>query len=334
MPKKHTIDLASKSELSWLEHGIGAPNISAFNQQPYLAFNLCDLPNTVDPACFSTISQPVIGVGASTEKFADYCDLVVQADQNINTIIANITEHPQTAAILVQTLRATESASNSLALKIESLAYATAQSGSEYRNWLAARPPDTPTPATESGPAVILNNDGGHLQIELNRASRRNAISIEMRDALCEAFELVCMDPSIEKVSIKGRGACFSVGGDLEEFGQTPDPLTGHLVRSMRLPAAQLVKAAKTANVTAHVHSACIGAGIELPAFADTVIAQADAFFQLPEITFGLIPGAGGCVSLVRRIGRLEATKLCLSGKRINADEALKLGLIDQLVDA
>ena len=83
--------------------------------------------------------------------------------------------------------------------------------------------------------------------------------------------------------------------------------------------------------MTAKVHGACIGAGIELAAFCKKIIAEEDAFFQLPEIGFGLLPGAGGTASLPRRIGRYDTALLAITGKTISSDEALKLGLIDEI---
>src|SRR5205085_8567177 len=77
------------------------------------------------------------------------------------------------------------------------------------------------------------------------------------------------------------------------------------------------------------LHGACIGAGIEIPSFAARVEARDDAFFQLPELAMGLIPGAGGTVSLPRRIGRWRTAYLALSGIRLRADEALAWGLVD-----
>jgi len=325
------LELISKSDLSRLGVGVSDARTNGTNQLPYLAFALSDLPTKFDATELTTYPQPVIGIGSKDDPRASYCDLVIRPDQNVTRVLANIYQHPQTAAVLVQTLRATDQVSKRLGLKIESLAYATLQSGSEYQQWLAVHKPTSTTPVTDDGPPVNLGNVDGNLLIELNRASRRNAISVEMRDALCEAFELAHLDPEISHVGIKGNGACFSIGGDLEEFGQTPDPVTGHLVRSMRLPAAHLLNMTKTTHVTAYLHSACIGAGIELPAFANTLVAAPNTFFQLPEISFGLIPGAGGCVSLVHRIGRHATAELCLSGKKINATKALALGLIDRI---
>ena len=79
------------------------------------------------------------------------------------------------------------------------------------------------------------------------------------------------------------------------------------------------------------VHGACVGSGIEFPAFASHLIAREDAWFQLPELQFGLIPGAGGCVSIPRRIGRQRTAWWVLSGARINAQTALDWGLVDGL---
>ena len=77
------------------------------------------------------------------------------------------------------------------------------------------------------------------------------------------------------------------------------------------------------------LHGACIGGGIELPAFAGTIAAEEGCQFRIPEVGFGLIPGAGGCVSIPRRIGRHEANAWALSQRTIDSNEALALGLID-----
>jgi enoyl-CoA hydratase/carnithine racemase len=72
---------------------------------------------------------------------------------------------------------------------------------------------------------------------------------------------------------------------------------------------------------------------LEIAAFAGRLTAMPDAWFQLPELAMGLIPGAGGCVSVPRRIGRQRAALMILSGKRINATTALRWGLIDAIED-
>jgi enoyl-CoA hydratase/carnithine racemase len=170
---------------------------------------------------------------------------------------------------------------------------------------------------------------GTTLAITLARPERRNALSVEMRDALVEALELVAGDPRIETAVIGGEGPDFCAGGDLAEFGTAPDPATAHAVRSARLPARALV--ACRDRVEFRLHGACVGAGAELAAFGRRVIAAPDTWFRLPELGFGLIPGAGGCVSLVRRIGRQRATWLALSGRRIDAATARDWGLVDSI---
>jgi enoyl-CoA hydratase/carnithine racemase len=81
-------------------------------------------------------------------------------------------------------------------------------------------------------------------------------------------------------------------------------------------------------RASVHLHGACIGAGLEIPAAAQRRIATPDAWFQLPELRMGLIPGAGGTVFVPRAIGRHRTAWLVLSGKRITAKQALLLGLI------
>jgi enoyl-CoA hydratase/carnithine racemase len=151
-----------------------------------------------------------------------------------------------------------------------------------------------------------------------------------MRDALCEVLELVTADAAIREVSISGAGRCFSIGGDLAEFGTVPDPATGHAIRAVRMPARLLAMCGDRAEF--RLHGACIGAGVELPAFGCRVVAKARTFFQLPEVTFGLIPAGGGCVSLPRRIGRQRTAYLALSARRIDAATALRWGLIDAVI--
>lgn len=252
---------------------------------------------------------------------ADAADAVV--------LIRAISAAPLAASVLVQLLRLSEGLPLAAALTAESLAYATLQAGPEHRQWLATRRRPNPGSAADEGPPVLLQRDGDVLQIRLNRASRRNAMSAELRDALVEAFALVAADDSLRIARLSGLGTCFSSGGDLDEFGQVPDAATGHAVRSLRLPARALLGCADRLRV--HLHGACIGAGIELPSFASHLDADPGAWFQLPELRYGLIPGAGGCVGIARRIGRQRTAWLALSGRRIGAVQALRWGLVDAL---
>jgi enoyl-CoA hydratase/carnithine racemase len=231
---------------------------------------------------------------------------------------------------LVQLLRHGDARDVEAGLVAESLVYATLQAGPEFAAWRAGRAPRERKAHPE--PAVKVWRELDRLHLRLNRPEKRNAFSAEMRDALCEGLLLAVADTSIERVVLSGEGACFSAGGDLDEFGTLPDPATAHAVRTTRSPARLLALCAD--RVRAELHGACIGAGIELPAFAARVVAREDAFAELPELAMGLVPGAGGTVSLPRRIGRQKTAWLALSGERIDAARGLAWGLFDAVSPA
>jgi enoyl-CoA hydratase/carnithine racemase len=86
-------------------------------------------------------------------------------------------------------------------------------------------------------------------------------------------------------------------------------------------------------KLVVYVHGSCIGAGVELPAFAARVVATGHTTFRLPELQMGLIPGAGGTASIARRIGRQRAAWLALTGDAIDARLALEWGLLDDVVE-
>ena len=214
-------------------------------------------------------------------------------------------------------------------MTVESLAYATLQGGAEFRSWLETRQEAPLLVAGGEGEPIVTRRDGNVLTAMLNRPDNRNALTVELRDTLVELLELVLLDDSIEQLQLSGRGPCFSVGGELREFGLAGDPAAAHWIRSVHNPGRLLARCA--ARVSCHVHSACVGSGIELPAFARHLSADPKSFFQLPELGFGLIPGAGGCVSISRRIGRKRCAWLALSGRKINARQALSWGLVDEI---
>ena len=149
-----------------------------------------------------------------------------------------------------------------------------------------------------------------------------------MRDELSAVLQLAVADSSIRRVILRGHGASFSAGGDLTEFGSVTDAGVAHIARTTRSPALLLSRISD--RVTAEVQGA-IGAGIELPAFCAHISAHKDAYFRLPEAALGLIPGAGGTVSISRRIGRQATAKLALTGQTLTAEQALRLGLINKV---
>lgn len=144
-----------------------------------------------------------------------------------------------------------------------------------------------------------------------------------------DALRVAIVDPSVRRVALDGAGPCFCSGGDLAEPGTAPDLATAHFVRT--LGGAGLLLHQLRDHVEVRVHGPCVGAGVEVPAFAGTVIAAEGTTFTLPEVAMGLIPGAGGTVSIPRRVGRWRALYLALSGRPLDAGTALAWGLIDAI---
>jgi enoyl-CoA hydratase/carnithine racemase len=241
---------------------------------------------------------------------------------------AAVRRNPIAATTLAQVLRAGVTLGVGGALTIESLAYSTLQGGPEHRHWLETRR----MRATDGrlDPAVRLERRGDALWLILDRPERRNAYSARMRDELVAALEVPAFDPSISAVHLAGAGPNFCSGGDLAEFGALPDPATAHSIRTQRSAGWRISQLED--RITVHLHGACVGAGIELAAFAGTVEAAPDATMALPEVGMGLIPGAGGTASLPRRIGPARTAWLALTGVRLDAETAVRWGLVDRLV--
>ena len=258
----------------------------------------------------------------------DAFDLVVSSREELAPILDATRRTPLAAMALVQLLRQGAGLDVQQGLIAESLVYSTLQSGPELARWLSRRPAAAPQPLNPE-PPVLLRRSGARLELTLNRPGKRNAFSARMRDFLVEGLRTAACDPSITEVILRGAGPAFCAGGDLDEFGTLPDPATAHAIRSTRSPASLLARCGE--RVRAELHGACVGAGIELAAFARRVVATEDAFFQLPEVSMGLIPGAGGTVSIPRRIGRQRTAYLALSGMRLDADTARRWGLIDEV---
>jgi hypothetical protein len=295
----------------------------------YLLLDAASTP-VADPSLESIVQRlrslpcPVIALGEVVDgTLLPAVDVVVGNEQEAASLIRNITAQPLAAMTLVQLLRHNEGCTPEQGLLAESLAYASLQ---------GRRPPQqgrTTTGSTDEAP-VLVERQGDELHIALNRPEVRNAYSTGMRDALYDALLLLKTDATLRRAVIRGEGSCFSIGGDLGEFGLAPDPATAHAIRSCRSVAGLLLELG--GRLEFRLHRACIGAGIELPAFAARVIADRNTFVQLPELRLGLLPGAGGTVSILRRIGRHRTAYLALSGRRVNAPMALEWGLVDELV--
>jgi hypothetical protein len=249
-------------------------------------------------------------------------------DAALVQIQATVAHTPVASSIAASVVRTGEGLSFEAALTIESLAYSTLLGGQEFRRWRS----DTPRSANigEDGPPVRIDRTGDVLRIVLTRPRKRNALSAAMRDGLCDALGLLALDPAIERAELSGEGENFCAGGDFEEFGSAGDVAMAHV---LRLTASAALAAHRVRGRLAVLgHGAIVGGGLEIASAAADFRARPGALMWLPEVTMGLIPGAGGTVTVPRRIGRQRALYMMLTAARIDVATALDWGLIDGVV--
>lgn len=287
-----------------------------------LAREAGDLPELRLPPC------PVLGLGPRDHPLAARLDAILEPRFDAAQLMQAAMAQPLATAVITQLLRILPSLSIDDALTVESLAYATLQGSMKHRRWLTER---TVANALRAQGSIRLARDEDVLTVTLDRPHAGNAIDRVMRDELREAFVLAGLDRTIRRIVLRGEGKAFSLGADLSEFGTTTDPAEAHRIRSLTLPAREAARCRE--RFEAQMDGACIGAGLELAAFATRIAATPRSWFQLPELAMGILPGAGGCVSLGRRIGRQRTLLMILSSRRLSAREALDWGLIDALVD-
>ncbi len=244
-----------------------------------------------------------------------------------DTVMANVRANPHAASVLCQTLRLIEKLPVDQGFAVESLAYSALLAGDEFRRWRAANPANAPV-ITPDNPVKIERDTGG-ITIILDDPASHNATNAAMRDALFEALANALDDPTRPSITLKSNAKCFSTGGDLAEFGQSDDLAKAHAIRLARSPARLLTILENRA--TTRFNGAAIGAGLEIGAASKRRISGENAWFQLPELAMGLIPGAGGTVTVSRAIGRHRTAYMVLSGRRITAQTALEWSLIDAI---
>lgn len=264
----------------------------------------------------------IVGIGEAGPDALPYLTTCATPD-DLEAIAATVRAAPLAALTLAGLLELTAEASIRDGLVAESLAYSMLLAGSEFRAWRDSTPRG---PAVEDDDAVLLARTGDLLTITLNRPQRHNAFGRAVRDGLLAGLDVASLDPTLA-VLLTGNGQSFCSGGDLDEFGTATDVAAAHLVR-IRQSAAWAVHRVRD-RVRVVVHGACIGAGIEVPSFASRIEARDDAYFRLPELGMGLVPGAGGTVGITHRVGRWRTAYLALTNRPIDVGTALKWGLVD-----
>jgi enoyl-CoA hydratase/carnithine racemase len=162
----------------------------------------------------------------------------------------------------------------------------------------------------------------------LNRPDARNALSPELMDELATTVERFDADPEVRCMVIAGADDVFAAGADIRALRDRT------FEESLRHPASAFWRrmvACKTPLVAA-VSGFALGGGCELALICDLIVASDTAEFGQPEITLGIIPGGGGTQRLARVLGKQRAMELVLTGRRIDAREAERIGIVNEVV--
>ena len=166
-------------------------------------------------------------------------------------------------------------------------------------------------------------------RIELKRPDKKNALTVEMYQAMADALRAAEADPQVRVGLIHGQPDCFSAGNDLKDFLERPP----HAERS---PVFQFLQAISTATkpLIAAVGGPAVGIGTTMLLHCDLVYATPQARFQLPFVPLGLVPEAGSSLLLPLLAGYHRAAELLLLGQPFSADKALAAGIVTEVVPA
>lgn len=165
--------------------------------------------------------------------------------------------------------------------------------------------------------------------IRMNRPEARNALDARMAGELVEALDELERDDAIRCVVVTGDGKAFSAGADIREMSGLGSV---DLVRSDPFSGLWNRLGSYTKPIVAALHGHVLGGGLELAMNCDLLVASDDARLGLPEINIGIIPGGGGTQRLTKAVGKHRAMEMVLTGRTIDAGEALALGLLNRVV--
>lgn len=186
---------------------------------------------------------------------------------------------------------------------------------------------------------VLHENDGqGIITLTINDPDSRNAISdLPMVDALIAALEAADSDPTARVVILTGAGSAFSSGGNIKKMGEAkglndPLPARTRLNYKTGIQRLPLLMESLEIPVIAAINGPAIGAGCDLTLMCDIRIAAERAIFAESFVKLGIVPGDGGAWLLPRVVGFSKACEMALTGDTIDAQEALRIGLVSQVV--
>jgi len=178
---------------------------------------------------------------------------------------------------------------------------------------------------------VVYEKRDNVAYVTLNRPQVLNVYNIQMRDELYQVLGAIKDDPEVMVAIFRGAGEkAFCAGADLSEFLTAPSPTIARQVRWGRDIWGLFLSLPQP--LIAALHGYILGSGIEIALCCDIRIASEDAQFALPEVGLGIIPAAGATQTLPRAVGRARALEMMLTGRRISAEEAFDIGLVNRVV--
>jgi enoyl-CoA hydratase/carnithine racemase len=179
--------------------------------------------------------------------------------------------------------------------------------------------------------SVLYRATGGIASLRFNVPDKLNAMSTRLGRGFSEGVQRALDDPDVRVITLTGNGRAFCAGADLSDpDAHSGDDLIGYLegtgggISLLRM---------STKPVVVGTHGWAVGAGVEIVLAADIAIGAEDARFFLPQVSLGIIPGAGGMSHLARTVGAAWARRLVLLGDRIDAATAHRIGLITEVVE-
>ena len=179
---------------------------------------------------------------------------------------------------------------------------------------------------------VLMEETDGIVVLTINRPKALNALNSEVIDALGECVAACESDEDLRCVIVTGAGGrAFVAGADIGQMADLTPAKAAYFAARGHAVFARL--SALPVPVIAAVNGFCLGGGCELSLACDLVYASQSAKFGQPEVKLGLIPGFGGTQRLARRVGAMRATELVSTGRMIDADEAMRIGLCLEVID-
>ena len=176
--------------------------------------------------------------------------------------------------------------------------------------------------------AIVVSTGGAIGHLTLNVPERRNAISYAMRERLAEALVEFDENPEVHVVVLTGAGVAFCAGVDLADAGEPNSRERANGTKPLTWSLERFSK-----PVVAAINGPAVGGGLELALAADIRVASTAAWFALPEVKIGSLPGSGGTQRLWRALPSAVAAKLILTGEKLDAADALRYGLVSDLVE-